>query len=389
MPLPWAAAVLAALLFGPAPAGATSATAWYRQGLTAWRQGRLEAAERRLTRAIIIRPRWAAAYVARGRVRAAGGRYREAAADLTRALKLDHDSAETYAARADVFLKMRRRQRAVADYSRAIRLRPRYLSYRLDRAAVYLRQGRYLLAVIDYNRVIRGRPRLAKAHYNRGLAYYRWGKLKSARRDLTRAIRLGPTHQAFNQRGNVHFRRGRFGLAAADYRRGLEMAPRQARLWSNLCGTLVAQKKYRQALTACDRAIDLDPRLSAAFNNRTAARQGLARSRSSAARPKPEDHRTGAAGVRGRIPADGPGVGPRSGWYSVQVGAFQNRNNAVRLAAKLRRRFGSAWVRSNRTGRGPVYRVLVTSSPTKVRARRQVRRLKRAGFKRAFAVRLN
>ncbi len=389
MTLPWAAVGLAVVLWGASPAGATSAAAWYRRGLTAWQQGRLAEAERHLTRAIVTRPRWAAVYVARGRVRTAGGRYQEAAADLNRALRLDPDRAETYAARADVFLKLGHRHRAVADYTQAIRLRPRYLSYRLDRAAVYLRQGRYRMAVADYNRVIQGRPRLAKAFYNRGLAYYRWGKLKSARRDLTRAIRLHPTHQAYNQRGNVHFRQGRFGPAAADYRRGLELDPRQARMWSNLCATQVAQKKYHQAVIACDRALDLDPRLSAAINNRAVARRGLARAGALGDRPQPIASRTEPRPVRRKIPAPGPTVGPPSGWYSVQVGAFKSRRNAVRLAAKLRRRFGSAWVRSRSTERGPMYRVLVTSSPTRDRARQQVRRLHRAGFTRAFAVQLN
>jgi tetratricopeptide (TPR) repeat protein len=360
--------VAMAILLWPRGAPADSADRWFARGRADWRQGRKVSAEKHLTHAIVLRPDWARALALRGRVRISLGKYRAAAADLTRAIGREPGRAEYHAARADAWVKLRRLGRAEADYSRAIRLRPRYLSYRLDRAGVYLRRGDFRRAIIDYSRVIRGRPRLAKAYYNRGLAFYRWGRMASARRDFTRSLDLKPTHQAYNQRGNVHLRQGRFRRAEADYRQGLKLAPRQARLWSNLCGALVAQKKHRQALPACGRAISLNPRLRAARHNLAAARRGLAR---------PAGHGP---------PAERPRTGPPRGWYAVQVGSFRHRDNALRLAARLRRRFGSAWILTASNGR--VHRVLVTASPSRSRARRQVTRLRRAGFQRAFAVKI-
>ncbi len=329
-------------------------------------------AEKYLTNALVLRPRWARAYALRGRVRIALKRFRAAAADLTRAIARDPSRAEYHAARADAWVKLNRLDRAAAGYSRAIELRPRYLSYRLDRGAVYLRQGRYRRAVADYSRVIRGRPRLAKAYYNRGLAYYRWGRLTAARRDFTRSLNLKPTYQAYNQRGNVHLRRRRPRRAEADYRAGLALAPGQARLWSNLCGALVARHQYRRAREACRRAIALDPGLRSARLNLAAARRGAGR---------PAGHRPPGAG-----PGPGPRPGPPRGWYAVQVGSFRYWANARRLAQRLRRRFGAAWVLTSR--RSGIHRVLVTASPSRRRARRQVSRLRRAGFPSAFAVKV-
>ncbi len=73
--------------------------------------------------------------------------------------------------------------------------------------------------------------------------------------------------------------------------------------------------------------------------------------------------------------------------YGIQVGAFQRRENAERLARKMERRYGTVAVRY-RDGDPPVWRVIVGSWADEHKARRAARRMKGEGG-RPFVVRLD
>lgn len=90
-------------------------------------------------------------------------------------------------------------------------------------------------------------------------------------------------------------------------------------------------------------------------------------------------------------PGEPPGAHSAAGGdeakYGVQVGAFRRRENAERLARRMKRRFGQVEVRY-RDGDPPLWRVIVGSWPDERSARQATRRVRGAGGP-AFVVRLD
>ncbi len=76
------------------------------------------------------------------------------------------------------------------------------------------------------------------------------------------------------------------------------------------------------------------------------------------------------------------------GVFVVQVGAFKDRNNALRLAERLKVIFDYVDVAVYDEGRGPIHRVRVSKSDTLTKAGEVERKLEDMGFEEAFVVSL-
>ena len=76
------------------------------------------------------------------------------------------------------------------------------------------------------------------------------------------------------------------------------------------------------------------------------------------------------------------------GVFAVQVGAFKDRNNALRLAERLKVIFDYVDVTVYDEGRGPIHRVRVSKSDTLTKAGEVERKLENMGFEEAFVVSL-
>jgi rare lipoprotein A len=72
------------------------------------------------------------------------------------------------------------------------------------------------------------------------------------------------------------------------------------------------------------------------------------------------------------------------GVFAVQVGAFKDRNNALRLAERLKVIFDNVDVTVYDEGRGPIHRVRVSKSDTLTKAGEVEKKLENMGFEEAF-----
>jgi tetratricopeptide (TPR) repeat protein len=117
------------------------------------------------------------------------GERRKAIADLTELIRLDPNDAELYRDRALIWFDEGDEERGMADFIEAIRLNPKFGS------------AITLLA----------RPWVKRAKYDRAIALY------------SQAIDADPDEAAdtLGERGLVHFLRGDFAAAAADYQRAI------------------------------------------------------------------------------------------------------------------------------------------------------------------------
>jgi tetratricopeptide (TPR) repeat protein len=74
------------------------------------------------------------------------------------------------------------------------------------------------------------------------------------------AIKLEPKNAWFQlNKGNLHYDRQEYELAATCYTKATELDPKVTLAWKNLCFTQEARGQFTQALLAIEKAIELDP----------------------------------------------------------------------------------------------------------------------------------
>ena len=128
--------------------------------------------------------------------------YERKIALYSKAIKLKPDYAAAFNNRGNAYNAKGDYDRAIRDYDQAIRLDPDYAVAFNNRGLTYTDKGDYDRAITDYDEAIQLRPDYAKAFNNRGNAYYAKGDYDRAIRDYDQAIRLVPDYAvAFNNRG--------------------------------------------------------------------------------------------------------------------------------------------------------------------------------------------
>lgn len=191
---------------------------------------------------------------------------------------------------------------AEASYREALRLRPGHPTARFGVGRLLEGKGAKTEAAAEYLAAIEAAPAFAEAHANLGSVYHEMGDLEKAEAELREAVRLrtewaGPRYNL----ANVLFDLGRYEEAAEQYRLAARFAPRDpliARNWSNAAekaGDLAGAERVvrewleqsgenadlrnrlgdlleklgreEEAMEEYERAVALDPRHSAAWNN--------------------------------------------------------------------------------------------------------------------------
>lgn len=101
---------------------------------------------------------------------------------------------------------------------------------------------------------------LSDGYNNRGISHRALGRRESAYADYKKAIELNPKNaRAFVNRANVSSELRKFDEAFADYGRAITIEPKNALAYSNRGQLYSDQSKYEDALNDLAKAIELDP----------------------------------------------------------------------------------------------------------------------------------
>lgn len=84
-----------------------------------------------------------------------------------------------------------------------------------------------------------------------------------------------PTAQQLYRDGRALLQNGDFSEASAKLEKAAALDPANAMVWNALGFSRMKQKRYKEALAALDKAIDLNPRYKNAYENRSAVKQWL------------------------------------------------------------------------------------------------------------------
>ncbi len=216
----------------------------------------------------------------------AEGNFAIAISLYSRAIKLQPRYAEAYLNRGRAESESGNIEGAIADYTRAIKLNPRLAEAHNNYASVLLDKGEIDEAAVEADKAVRANSDLAEPYALRGIIRYLKGNPKGAIGDLTRAIALLPRYMAdavhlslrnpklafaYSARALVRDSSGDAAGALSDYDASLKIAP-NARTYNNRGNVKVRRSDLRGALADYDLAIKADPEMTAAYFNRGKAR---------------------------------------------------------------------------------------------------------------------
>ncbi len=201
--------------------------------------------------------------------------------------------AEAFYSRANAYEKLGSHHSAIDDFTKAIELDPNYLQAYWGRGVSRRAIGDKAGYLADYSKAIDLDPTNAKAYFMRGLTYYGLGKEREAIADYDRAIEIEPGYlDAYCERGRC-YRTGERALADFDYVLGKEpvdydsaeqLVPDAGSYFSGGMRRYFGEAHFgrglafhlsrnqQQAIADFNRAIELNPDSTQAFNYRGLAR---------------------------------------------------------------------------------------------------------------------
>jgi tetratricopeptide (TPR) repeat protein len=205
-------------------------------------------------------------HLAIGRLRRATGKAAEAEASYRRALALVPQSPDALIGLAESLAASRKATEAEHTYQLAIATQSSYAAAHLAYGSYLFSQGRAAEAVSAYERATQLTPDDPTALSNLGGAYLLTGNFEKAGDAFARSLALEPRRGSYANIGIVHYYLGRYRDAAEMYRKAIDFAPADHRLWGNLADALrfdgqaqEAEQAYRRALELADGELAVNP----------------------------------------------------------------------------------------------------------------------------------
>jgi len=169
----------------PEPAGPSvpeAAFAAYKEGNGFLKSEQLAAAAESFSKAIQVKPDYAAAYAGRAQVYMRQNQLEDAIGDLSEAIRRNPRLANAFTLRGRCYLRQKQDDAAMADFTRSLELSPTALA--LDgRGIVYLNRNEYQKAIADFTAAIQMVPDFLPAYMDRHKAYIATGDRAAAKAD--------------------------------------------------------------------------------------------------------------------------------------------------------------------------------------------------------------
>jgi len=258
------------------------ADAYRGLGSLAMRKGQYEKALELWGKALEIRPEMADVRTLSARALMALGRPREAVAALQREIQISPRASTSYFELGQAYLQLKEFQKAKENYQAAVQIQPGYTNayYGLARACERLGQKAESAAYMErftklkaenrrgerdqrstYDDLSLVRQSVAQTHTEAGQVYYGHGNVRKAEQLWQRAAWLDPKNTACRmQLVKVYTQAGRDQEALRICEELRQIEPENATTYLNI-GVLSARlNRLDAALSAIDRAIELDPK---------------------------------------------------------------------------------------------------------------------------------
>ena len=228
----------------------------------------LDKAKTALHEAQARNPDLALVWVVSGRINEFQGRYEAAESDLRRALEIDPRDRDAWRRLGRVYKQNDRFAESVVAFRRAIEVQPDYFLNYQDLCSVDGEQAIYDEAVQQCGKVVQLAPDLGYAHFAMAVALFRHGDYAEADSEFLRAISLDPASATtIFTRAFTLTSQGRIQESIPLFHRAIGIGPVTHLLYSDL-GTayrlaglpVEAKKAYSSGLELAEKAIEANPR---------------------------------------------------------------------------------------------------------------------------------
>ncbi len=206
-------------------------------------------------------------HLAIGGLRLATGDAAAAESAYRRALALVPQSSDALIGLAESLAAGAKIEDAEIMHRRAIAAQSSYAAAHLSYGNFLFSQGRAADAVPVYERATILTPDNPNAFSNLGGAYLLMGNFEKAADAFARSLALEPRRASYSNTGTVKYYLGHFAEADEMFRKAIETAPADHRLWGNLADAQLfdskpedARKSYRKALDLADGELAVNPR---------------------------------------------------------------------------------------------------------------------------------
>ena len=233
------------------------------------RQGSVEAAEKRLRRAVERDPFLEQAWLFLGKLLERRQRPAEAEKSYRTGLAGRSDDADLHGALGHLLARLGRQDEAIVQLREAIRLSPEVRTeLHVSLGAVLAETGRIEEAKREYDRVLAMEPKHPGARNNAAIALYRSGRVAEAQAALREIVADFPKlADAHNNLAAIAADREQWNDAVIHSRRTLELAPDLVEAWNNLAVGLEETGKVAEAVEAYRKALALDSEYWPAYFN--------------------------------------------------------------------------------------------------------------------------
>jgi tetratricopeptide (TPR) repeat protein len=237
----------------------------YENGIMAHVEGRLEAAERDLRRAVDLNPRFLAAHVQLGRVLLDMERYDDALDSFDEAISIRDRSGDAYAGRAAALLGLGRPEEAAAAAEQAIDRGVIADSYYVL-ALAFDRSGEPVRAIELLEEVLREDPDRTQARLELARIQMSLGRSADAVSTIERGARRDDSNMAlWTAMGQLYYQRESWDRSIEAWQHVSQMDPTQAQPWIRLGESYLQIENTAQATESLNRALQLDPRAVEAY----------------------------------------------------------------------------------------------------------------------------
>jgi superkiller protein 3 len=262
--------------------GKGDADSYFRQALEYQRAGRYKEAVELYQRVIRLSPNAEGAYYNMGLAYASLGQLQEALAAFRQTVNIDPKHYQAYWGAGNVYLAAKQYADAASAYEHSVGINPNFADGYVGLGNARFSQRQYREALGEYNRALQLEPNNGFAYRGLGLAYYNLKQFADALAALQRSAQVTPNDpDVYDLLGAIYNELGRPEDAVAASRRAISLRPDDASAagsYTSLSWYYSFSDQFQNSLDAARRAASLDPQQQMAFTNMCRALNDLGRS---------------------------------------------------------------------------------------------------------------
>lgn len=181
----------------------------------------------------------------------------EAEAVYNMLLSIDAQDPQALEGRGKTYFAQGKFPEAEKDFRAALDLNAELFQSHEFLGLLYSRRQEYEKAIQQFKTVLASQPLNVSVNNNLAVTCYLNGDFKEAVRLLSKVQKISPNRKVYNNLALAYFQLGHYDKAMEAFKRGSEDS---AVAYNNMGYELLTSKKYKEAITAFEKAIALNPK---------------------------------------------------------------------------------------------------------------------------------